>query len=167
MIERIEVDNTSLAALVTALRAESDGKKLTRDLVVQLEAIAEPIAMEARLAILSMDSSRATTRGVGLRATVASRVVVRVRLGSKRHPGVAIRALSTGMPRGFTEAPKRLNSKRGWRHPLFGNRDSWWHQIGQPDWFDGTMARHRTRARRAAQRAIDNVARRISARTRG
>lgn len=166
MIERIEVDEKSLARLVVALNREADGKELTRDLVENLKAIAEPIAMEARAAIMAMDSSSEVTRGPGLRSTVASRVVVRVRLTSKRHPGVAIRALKIGMPRGFIEAPKRLNSKRGWRHPIFGT-DKWWHQMGQPGWFDDTMARHRTAARRAAKRAMDNIAKRIDQRTRG
>lgn len=165
MIERIEVDPKRLATLVAALNDEADGKELTRDLVVQLKAIAEVGATAARASILSMSSGRAETRGPGLRAAVAAQVVTRVRLTGSR-AGVYIRARKFGMPRGFVNAPKRLNAKRGWRHLTFG-KEPWVHQIGKPDWFDGTLKRHRAAARRAADRALDRVAKRISDKTRG
>ncbi len=167
MIERVEVDEKSLAALVTALRAESDGRELMRDLTVKFAAIGEKAAAEARAMILSMPSPMAVTRGPGLRISIANKVVVRVRINAQsKRPGVVIRALKTGMPRGFINAPKRTNARRGWRHKVFG-RDVWEHQMGMPGWFDDTMARHRPAMRRAAQRAMNNIARRIDARTRG
>lgn len=166
MIERVEVDEKRLAALVIALNAEADGKALTRDLVVALKAVAEVGAQAARTSILTMSSPNETTQGLSLRAAVAGKVETHVRL-TGAHPGVWIRAHKTGMPRGFVNAPKRLNARRGWRHLVYGRQDSWIRQIGKPDWFDGTLRRHRAAARRAADRALDNVAERISARTKG
>lgn len=161
MIGRVEVDPKSLIRLTTALDAEADGKELTRDLVRGLVAAAEPAKEEARAAILAMPS-RGSWEEPGLRATVASRVMVRVKL---RQGSVAVRAYKTGMPRGFNNAPKRLNSRKGWRRPVYGGQ--WVHQLGKPGWFDDAMDRHLGQARRAANDAMDDVAKRIDRKTRG
>lgn len=164
MIDRVEVDEKSLARLVATLRAESDGKALTRDLVSELRKVAEPALLAARASLMSMASGSSVEPG--LRSTVAAHTRIRVRLVGKR-PGVSIRADKTGMPRGFDNAPKRLNSPKGWRHMVFGDPDVWVTQRGKPGWFDDTISRHRPAAVRAAQKALDDMARRIDAKTRG
>jgi len=164
VIGRIEVDQKSLTALTSALRKEADGKELTRDLVKMLTVAVSPAAAAARTAIHSM-SSQGKTVGPGLRSAVAARVAVQVRTGG-RSPGVAIRARKAGMPRGFRNAPKRLNARK-WRHQVYGNPDVYTTQTGRPGWFDATIARHRAAAIKAAEKAMDGMARRISDRTRG
>jgi len=165
MIERVEVDERDLVLLVAALRDEADGRQLNRDLVAELRAIAEPAAAAARGAILSMGVSGLHHAEPGLRSSVAehTKVVVRV---SGRHPSVGIRVSKVGMPRGFSNAPKRLNAASGWRHQVFG-QDVWVSQRGRPGWFDDTIARFKPAAERGAQRAMDSMAERISVRTRG
>ena len=165
MIERIEVDQKSYDALVSALRKEEDGKELARDFVKMLTVAVSPAAEEAKTAILSMSSAHESTDGAKLRPAVASRVSVRIRLGGSS-PGVFIRAGKSGMPRGFHNAPKRLNARK-WRHKVYGNPEVWVDQVGQPGWFDDTIARYRPAAIRAAERAMDRMAKRISDRTRG
>jgi hypothetical protein len=164
MIGRIEVDERSLARLVAALNSESDGRELGHDLVRELTAVAEPALNAARASLMSMASESHALPG--LRATVARHTRIRVRLSGK-HPGVSIRADKSGMPRGFDNAPKRLNSARGWRHMVFGDANTWVTQRGKPGWFDDTISTFKPAARRAAQRALDDVARRIDSRTRG
>jgi hypothetical protein len=164
VIERVEVDEKSLARLVTALRAESDSNALARDLVHGLERVAEPALAAARSALFGMASSSDVLPG--LRSTVAAHTRVRVKLSGK-HPGVSIRSDKTGMPRGFANAPKRLNSARGWRHQVFGNPTVWVTQRGAPGWFDGTIPRFQGAAQRAAEKAMDDMAKRIDARTKG
>lgn len=163
MIQRIEVDQRSLTRLVTALRQESDGKALTRDLVQKLERIAEPALLAARAELMAMESH--SNVQPGLRSTVVAHTEVEVKLGGKR-PGVSIRAHKTGMPRGFANAPKRLNEPRGWRRRVFGT-NRWVVQMGRPGWFDDTIPRFKPAAERAAGQALDEVARRIDMKTRG
>ena len=145
------------------MRAEDDGKALSRDLVRELRAVAEPAMRAAQAAILSMGSKGKTVPS--LRTTVAQHTKVRVRTSGK-HPGVAIRADKNGMPRGFKNAPKRLNSAKGWRHQVFGT-DTWVTQRGKPGWFDDTISAFKPAARKAAQEAMDNMARRIDYKTKG
>lgn len=164
MIERIEVDEKSLTRLVTALDAESDGKALTRDLVRELESVAEPALRAAKASLLGMASH--SEQSPGLRNTVAEHTRTRVRLTGK-HPGVSIRSDKVGMPRGFNNAPKRLNSAKGWRHMVFGDANTWVTQRGKPGWFDDTISKFKPAARRAAQKALDDVAKRIDQRTKG
>lgn len=164
MQEHVAVDERSLARLVAAMRAEADGRELSRDLVRELTAVAEPAMRAARSSILSMGSSSSLLPG--LRTTVAQHTKVRARLGGK-HPGVSIRADKNGMPRDFFNAPKRLNAARGWRHMVFGDSGEWVTQRGKPGWFDDTISTFKPAARRAAQQAMQDMARRIDARTKG
>ena len=110
-----------------------------------------------------MESHHGSTPG--LRASVARATRVSVRTTGRR-AGVAIRASKLGMPRGFRNAPKRLNAKGGWRHPVYG-RDVWVSQLGKPGWFDDTIAKFKPAAREAAKRALAEMAKRISNQTRG
>lgn len=162
MERQIEVDEKSLRLLVTALRQESDGKALTRDLVRELTLVAEPARDAARTAILSM-ASHGPGGTPSLRTSVASRTVVQVRLSKG---SVAVRAKRSGMPRGFSNAPKRLNSAKGWRRRVFGS-DNWVVQMGQPGWFDNTMKAFSPAAKRGAKKAMDDMADRISIKTKG
>lgn len=164
MIDRIEVEERSYLALLSALRKEEDGKELTRDLVARLTEAVSPAAEAAKSQILSMTSAGGT-HSPKLSSAIASRVAVRIRTGGSR-PGVAIIAGKTGMPRGFRNAPKRTNAAK-WRHKVFGNPDVWVNQVGRPGWFDSTISRHRAAAIKAAEQAMDDMAQRIDDRTRG
>ncbi len=164
MFDRVEVDQDDLRRLVTALRKEADGKELARDLVANLRKVAEPAAAAARTAILSMPGNGGLLPG--LRQTIAAKTRVSVR-ASGRRPGVSVRVSKSGMPRDFHNAPKRLNARRGWKHMVFGDPDNVVWQRGLPDWFDGTMPRFQSAAEHAAAEALDDVAKRISSRTRG
>jgi len=163
VIERIEVDERRLRSVVTALEKESDGGELRRDLVQKLEAAVRPALIEAKAAIIAMESRG--HEGTVLRERVADRTQMHIKVVGS-HPGVEIRAHTTGMPRRFRNAPKRLNASH-WRHPVFGNRDVWWVQIGRPGWFDKTIQRHKAEARRAADAALDEMSIRIARRSKG
>ncbi|MES2211459.1 MAG: hypothetical protein V4515_14945 [Chloroflexota bacterium] len=165
MIERIEVDGTQLAALVLALREESTGAQQAADFVREMKAVVEPAAEAARASILSMATSGLHHAEPSLRGTIADHTKVVVHL-SEHHPSVAIRTSKTGMPRGFANAPKRLQARRGWRHPVFGT-GQWVSQRGKPGWFDDTIARFKPLAERQASRVLEAAARRISDRTKG
>lgn len=159
----VEVDQQSLRRLTRALRAESDGKALVKDLVTELRRVAEPALEAVRASILSMGSHSEALPG--LRTTVAQHTKIIVRTGGRR-PGVMIRSDKLGMPRGFNNAPKRLNSRKGWRHPVYGT-GRWVTQLGKPGWFDDTLQAFKPAAERAAAEAMDRMARRIDLKTKG
>lgn len=163
---RVEVDKTDLHMLLVALKAEATGTEFRRDLRAGLKVAVEPAVQAARASILSMGVAGLTRAQPSLRTVVAAATKAQVRLGARK-AGVSVAVKKTTMPRGFRNAPKRLNARKGWRHPVFGDRDVWVSQRGKPDWFDGPMRAAKPAAVVAAQHAIDNIAERISARTRG
>jgi hypothetical protein len=136
--------------------------RVARALDAGFETALQAAVAEVRGAILGMPSGGFAHAGEPLRAAVAAHIETDVRIG-RRSGSARIRALKRGMPRGFHNAPKRLNARRGWRHPLWG-RDQWTQQVGEPGWFDDTLARGRPRYQRVAAHALQQVERRISRR---
>lgn len=153
-----------LGDLARALRREEDGKQLRKDLVRNFREAVKPAVDEAKSSIRSMPSRGHA--GLSLRSDVARSVGMQVKTGG-RSVGVKVRARGTKV-RGFTNAPRLLNSRKGWRHPNIGaghrGQRDWVAQLGEPDWFDGPMRSHRTAYRRAAIKAMDDMAQRIARR---
>jgi hypothetical protein len=81
--------------------------------------------------------------------------------------GVGIQAdarrvrIVTRMPKGLEMLPRGFDTAKGWRHPLFGNRDKWVQQPGHP-WFRKTIAATAPKAREEMKAAMDRVAAQIA-----
>lgn len=161
---QVVADDRSFGAVARGLRAEADGQELVQDLAEQLRAALEPAVGEVRAAVLGMASAGLPHGGESLRAAVAAAVVSEVRV-TGGSAVARIRATKRAMPRGFANAPARLNARRGWKHPVHGRTSTWVTQMGAPGWFDDTIARGRDRYERAAREALDRVARRVARRT--
>lgn len=157
----IEPDHRTFQRVARALEDEADGREWAADMATELHAILEPAVYEVRGALMGMSTGGLDHAGEPLRQAVAANVEALVRFDGKR-PGARIRAKRTEQLRGFANAPQRLNSRRGWRHPLFGNYDQWVTQVGAPGWFDDTLRRLRPRLRRAAEEVLRDRARRIA-----
>lgn len=153
-----------LRALGRAMKAEEDGKQLKKDLLRNLRQALKPVQDEVKREINSM-SSHGGSHGLALRRAVARKVTVQTRL-TGRMAGVKLIAKKTKDVRGFINAPKRLNSKKGFRHPTFGDREDWQQQMGKPDWFDGPVRRRRPEFRKAVSAVLDEMADRIKRRAR-
>lgn len=158
----LRVYSDDLAGLTRALRSAEDGKKLRRDLAKEIRKALSPAVAEAKAGVMSMDSA-GSGGGEPLRPAIAAQVKAQARL-SGRSAGAKVRVRKRGMPRGFDNAPRRTNRAKGWRHPVFGDRDTWVHQVGKPDWFDDPMRRGAPRYRAAVVRAMADTARRITRR---
>jgi len=154
----VQPDADSFRRVARALADEGDGKELRSQLVRDLRAIMEPAAEEARANVMGLHSGGLPHAGESLRTAVAAGVKVVVRLGN--NPVVGIKASKRGMPRGFVNAPKRLNARKGWRHRVFG-RDVWVTQVGVPEWFDRPIQRRYKQFQEAVEKALEDVARRI------
>lgn len=161
---RVEMDQASLQRFVFALRLEDDGKALIRDLRKNLRVAAQPAVAAVKSSIRAMDSHSHVTPG--LRAAIASGVELKMNTGTRK-VGVAIRAKKTPAVRGFALAARRTNRSKGWRHPFFGDRERWYDQKGKVGWFDDTIPKFTPQFLQAGKQAMDEMAARISQRTRG
>lgn len=160
----IEVKADDFRNLARVMKQEADGKRLRRDTIRNLRIAVNPAVAEVRAAVRALPSEGGPRDGAQLRQKVAQQVRPHVRF-SGRSPGVSIKASKRGMPRNFKNAPKRLNARGGWRHPVYGNREAWVHQsVSRPGWFDETLRRRRDRYRKAVNDAVVDMARRIASR---
>lgn len=161
MIE-LSADQQALQALAKALGAQADGKRLRRELSKSLRQALEPARQEVRAGLLGMGTAGIPVEGPPLRTTVLKQLRAETRL-TGRSTGAKLRIRKRGMPRGFANAPKRLNAKKGWRHPV-GGRDVWVTQLGEPEYFDRPTLQHRARYRAAVLQVMNEHARHITRR---
>jgi hypothetical protein len=100
-------------------------------------------------------AERAARRGAGLRHTIAS--ATRLQITAK---GVRFVTNSDRLPPDQRSLPRHLDSARGWRHPVFGNRSEWVTQKGGP-WFAHTIMKGAPRFRAKIIKAMDETVREI------
>ncbi|WP_189243175.1 hypothetical protein [Planobispora rosea] len=157
----ISADTEGLKALGRALKTEADGKAMRRDLIRELKKPLVPAVAEIKSGLMAMSAGGLRPGGEALRTAVARRIRPEVKLSGFR-AGVRVKARKTPAARGFANAPKRLNSAKGWRHPVFGHRDRWVVQFGRPDYFDDPLRNRRADFRQAVVEAMESTARRIT-----
>lgn len=76
---------------------------------------------------------RASRRHAGLRSSTARATGLSI-----TDKGVRFVCRSGAMPPDQRELPRHLNSSKGWNHPLFGDKEQWFHEQGHP-WFEETI----------------------------
>lgn len=159
MIE-LSADQQALQALARRLGEQADGKRLRRELSKDLRQALEPARQQVRSGLMGMGTAGIPVDGPPLRTVVLSKLKAESRL-TGRSTGARLRIRKKGMPRGFDNAPKRLNSKKGWRHPVHGG-DVWVQQTGEPDYFDRPTRQHKAAYRAAILKVMNAHARRIT-----
>lgn len=159
----LSVDQQALQSLARALSAEADGKKLRRELAKKLREALEPAKQDIRAELMGMGVRR--HGNPPLRTNVLKNMKAQARLSGRR-TGARISIKKTPDIRGFANAPKRLNRKKGWRHPVFGDREHWVAQIGKPEYFDRPLHENRDQYRKAVLAAMEEMAQRIAKRVR-
>lgn len=100
-------------------------------------------------------AARAARRKAGLRDTVAGATKLQI-----TNRGVRFFVDSSAMPESQRTLPRHLDSPKGWRHPVFGNRASWVHQQGKP-WFAATIQKRAPKFRQSVLDAMDDVKKQI------
>lgn len=158
---KISVDAEDFAKFGRALRAESDGKYLKRDLSREIRAAVRPATDSAKAAVKAIPSHGGPRDGAALRQAVAQQVRPQIRYSGKS-AGVSVRVGKRNMPRGFKNAPRRLNRGQ-WRHPVYLT-GRWVTQTIRPGWFDETMRRGKPQYRRGVERAVSQMANRLASR---
>ncbi|MFJ9848572.1 hypothetical protein [Streptomyces sp. NPDC101150] len=140
--------------VVMALR-EMDAS-LPKELRKELRQAARPLAQRAKDRVRSIP-----TRGrghTGLRARVARGVGIRAAVG--RNPAVKITTSMTNPDE--AAIPRGLDSPRGWRHPVFGNRNKWVSQHTYGPWFMETMREGGDDIKRDVKQVMDEAANRVA-----
>ncbi|MFF4576919.1 hypothetical protein ACFY15_00680 [Streptomyces sp. NPDC001373] len=159
----VTVTHDGLDALARALRKESDGKQLRKELAKNMRDALKPAAAQAKSGIMAMASSGPGT-APALRSAIAKKIRPEVKLGGN-WSGARIKAFKTRNIRGFANAPKRTNRARGWRHLTYG-REPWVQQHGKTLWFDRAMEGDTNRYTAAVHEAMEAMARRLADRAR-
>lgn len=160
MPAELSIEQHGLQAIARALKKREDGKELRRDLARNLRAAADPVITDIKSSLMSMPTKGIDPLGAPLRPAVAKNIKAQARLTGKA-TGVRIRARKTPNIRGFANAPKRLNQKRPFRHPVYGNREKWVPQLGKPRYFDDPINERRDEFRRAVLDVMEDTARKI------
>lgn len=96
--------------------------------------------------------------GAGLRDTIARAVSASVSASGPAGVNATWRTRADRMPNKQRKLPKNYNSKKGWRHPVFGNREVWVTQLGSPDFFDGVIRKHQDELESKVYAAIEALA---------
>lgn len=157
----LTVDQKEIQGVVRAIRAEADAKDLRRDLLRDIRNVAAPIVPEVQSAVRALPAHRLASPQ--LREAVAKDVKVETRLSGGR-TGVRIKIPAKG-PRKFKFAARKLNSPKGWRHPVFGNTNEWVEQRAtSTPWFEPTVLKHADEVREAVKGALVAMVERIAAR---
>lgn len=81
--------------------------------------------------------------GAGLRESIASATTGSISTGSKT-TGVSVtwKVRAAKMPNSQRKLPQHFNREKGWRHPVFGDRQNWVAQKGFP-YFDAVIKKYR------------------------
>lgn len=160
----LRATHEGLDNLVRAIRAEEDGKQLRKELAKNMREALKPGAEQAKASVMGMISLSGGGQP-GLRSSIAKKIRPEVKLGG-RWSGARVKAFKTKNIRNFPNAPKRTNSKKGWRHPVFGNPAVWVEQRGKLEWFDRSFRGREGLYREAVHEAMEDMAQRIADRVR-
>jgi hypothetical protein len=151
-------DAGDLKAVARALRHAEDGAQLRRDLVAELRRELRPIVARVKQAWRSAPSH--TPGRSDLRRLLANATRGQVRLSGK-DAGVRVRTDGRKMPARMKSLPTLAEgTKRPWRHPVFGDRDTWAVQRPFPRFYAAVKPDERA-ARQDVERAVGEVFQRI------
>lgn len=110
-----------------------------------------------REAFHASKKKRPRSSGHGLRSSVAAGIKSRVSY-TGRKIGARIWVDTAVLPQSQRKLPRYLNRSKGWRHPVWGDRQVWVAQFGEP-YFDHPIERRRAEVKKAVDKAVQEVLR--------
>jgi hypothetical protein len=166
----LSIQQGQLTALAARLAKEADGAKLRFELGRNLRLAVAPAVDQIKSGAMQIKRSDSDARrpskkapppesSISLGAAIARGIGVSVRMKG-RSAGVSVKARKAGMPRGFVNAPKRINAAK-FRHPVY-RKTTWVEQVGAPGFFDRPLQRDRLAYRAACIKAMEDMAARIA-----
>lgn len=112
-------------------------------------------AHETGKSVESAAKRAAGRRKAGLRRSVANAAKLQIRAR-----GIRFIIDSSTLPESQRTLPRHLDSPKGWRHPVFGNRENWVHQEGKP-YFASTIKKRSNDFRKAILDAMEETKNKI------
>lgn len=156
-----------LAKLSRDLKAAGErGRGLRREMRRNIREAAKPAVADVRRAVMAVQVTSTRSgharpdSSTGLRARVAKATSVSVTATGVKIK-VSGRKLGPGQRKLARYLDAELQSYKNWRHPVFGNRENWTVQHGQPFFFV-TLRKHTRDFRRAVDEAMQETAERIA-----
>lgn len=149
------------AATVEALRVADN--ELAEWIREEMEEAIRPAADRAARKVLTVGVIGGPAGHTGLRARVGDGVGVRVGPSRVRN-GSYFRIYTSMAERDELPIPRGLDTAKGWRHPLFGNRNHWYTSVPTfTGWFTETIADSRDEITEGIQDALERAATLIDA----
>jgi flavin-binding protein dodecin len=131
---------------------------LPRWIEEQIDEAIDPVVARAKAAVMSVDVQGGPTRSTGLRNRVAAGVGVRKGIATKGNSYFRIYTEMANVAE--SPIPRGLDSPKGWRHPLYGNKNYWFtSRPTRPGWFTDTIADSADSIERAIADALDRAER--------
>lgn len=96
--------------------------------------------------------NRLNKGGFGLRSTIANSIQTKITLSGPRS-GVRIRVDTAKLGGAARKLPVNID-KGSWRHPVFGNRNTWVKQTGAQGWFTNTGVKHYSKIKQDIAQAM-------------
>lgn len=127
---------------------------LTRELSKSLKVAGEQIRVAEQTAARQLPAHG--VKHTGLRESIAEATAVRVS-GSNTNPGVTVY-----VKRSAGRLGRATNLAKGWRHPVYGNRNTWVRQVMSPGWWGRAARPLLPKAQEEVRQALDRVAAKIA-----
>jgi hypothetical protein len=112
-----------------------------------------PIVADVRRAAMALPARG--SKHTGLRGRLAAGVLAQANGQHVRVVATAIDPTESALPRGMD------NGAKGWRHPVYGNRDVWVQQRGG-SWFREPIASHGSDIERKLTNVLEEMANNIA-----
>lgn len=129
-------------------------KSLPKQFRKEIREQAKPLMLKAKAAVKALPThSRFHS---GLRGRVARGVRLQI-----PRSNTSIRIITSMKEREEAALPRGLDSTKGWRHPVFGNREEWVRQPGG-SWFREPIAEGRDELRRGLTGVLEKARDRIA-----
>lgn len=145
----------NLTYVINALR-DANSEISTRAQEI-LEEVSDNLARQASAKVMLEPTHG--DKHTGLRARIAAGVHVEKAPGFVDIQSSMAARNEAGIPRGMDT---RASAGHGWRHPLFGNRDHWYTNMGAFSWFLDTMDEGKLELSLRLQTLLKEVAEQIA-----
>lgn len=133
-------------------------EELPRWIEDKMDDAIDPVVNRAKAAVMRVEVQGGPAGHTGLRSRVAAGVGSRKGVSTK---STAYFRIFTSMAKqSESPIPRGLDSPKGWRHPLFGNKDHWYQSRPvQTGWFTDTVSDGADGIERAIGDALDRAER--------
>lgn len=145
---RLEADPDSLRQLLGKSSTFDRRQKANVRRNIRQAAAGSVTAVKAA-ALRPGQTRGAQSRSTGLRAGIASGTRVQILAGKRAGVTIVTRA----------RLSRAWEARRGWRHPVYGDGDTWAQQTGSPGYFAATIFARRNATRRAVENAMRDTIR--------